>query len=395
MIDSILLFSRSTPHHRTGGMETMTWSLAVEWAKLVGDVEMVTTAIGGAPAPFVEDGIKVVALRDTPPGRYSRAWWNGSRKYWHSRDTAPAAVLSVSAGAYSVVRERSRHPGTPFVLQVHGTSVMELESKLRSRSLRSVATAPKNALSLLRDLARYRDFDRIVAIGESVADSLREKPQSWSVTPDRIRLIPNGVQVEKHGFDARARAEIRSSLGIDDRTTVVGCVGRLHVQKRVDRALRAARVLRDRGYVEDFRFLLVGDGPDEGRLRSMVRDLQLDDMVGFVGRVAPDIVRHYYAAADVSLLTTARVEGLPMAVLEALTCGLPCVVSTGSVRSRALSGVLHEVDSTNPELLADALHSVTQVRRPRASLLPSEFLLEHCAKEYLKVFAEFAAVARS
>jgi glycosyltransferase involved in cell wall biosynthesis len=246
-------------------------------------------------------------------------------------------------------------------------------------------------MGLVRDLARYRDFDRIIAVGQKVVESLGAKPQSWSVGPDRVRLIPNGVRAEDHCFDARARDEIRSGLGIADQATVVGCIGRLHVQKRVDRALRAAAVLRDRGHAERFRFLVVGDGPDEGRLRRLVRELHLDDMVVFVGRVDRDSVRRYYAAADVSLLTTARLEGLPMAVLEALACGLPSVVPAGAIGSEALDRVLQEVDPSDPGLLADALEKVTRVRGERESLLPREFSLEQCAGDYLADFEELAS----
>ncbi|MEV1288028.1 glycosyltransferase family 4 protein [Micromonospora sp. NPDC049679] len=394
MIESVLIFARATPHHHTGGMETLAWSLAAEWAKVVSDVQIVTTAVPGARESFSADGVTVVPLSNARPGVYSSAWWDESLAYWRSRKTAPSVVLSVSAGAYSVVRERSRHPQTPFVMQAHGTSAMEIASKLRAHDLRSVATAPKNVIGLVRDLARYRDFDRIVAVGENVVQSLVAKPQSWSVPPDKVRLIPNGVRAEDHGFDARARAEVRSALGIDDGTTVVGCIGRMHVQKRLDRALRGAAMLRDRGCADQFRFVLVGDGPDEGRLRGLVRELHLEDMVVFVGRVEPDSVRKYYAAADVSLLTTARLEGLPMAVLEALACGLPCVVPTGAVGSQALRGVLHEVDAGDPGLLADALKDVAPARGARASLLPSEFLLEQCAKDYLTLFGELGSLRR-
>jgi phosphatidylinositol alpha-1,6-mannosyltransferase len=395
VIDSILIFARSTPHHHTGGMETQAWSLASEWARTVKEVRLVTTAIPGAGAPFVEDGVHVVPLDGTKPGRYSGAWWAESRRYWSALDTAPDAVFSVSAGAYSVVREKTRHPRTPFVLQAHGTSAMEIGSKLRAHDLRSLATAPKNVLSLVKDVARYRDFDRIVAVGEKVVESLVARPYSSAVSAERVSLIHNGVRTEDHDFDPEARAETRSAFGFGDGVTVVGCVGRLHVQKRVDRALRAAAALRARGQGDRFAFLVVGDGPDERRLRGLASELGLGDLVRFVGRVDRDDVRRYNAAADLSLLTTARLEGLPMAVLEALACGLPCVVPAGALGSKALDSVVHEVDAGDPEQLAGVLQRVAGERGARASLLPAGFTLEQCAKNYLAVFADLVSVARS
>ena len=395
MTDSILIFSRSTPQHRTGGMETMAWSIAAQWARSVREVRIVTTDVPAAGGPFTEDGVQVVPLAGTRPGEYSTGWWDKSRAYWGSLDTPPDVVLSVSAGAYAVARDRAKHPRTPFVMQAHGTSAMEISSKLRAHDLRSLATAPKNVLGLVRDIARYKDFDRIVAVGDKVAESLVAKPQTWALPEERVVLIPNGVRVEDHGFDPRKRAEIRGALGIDESTSVVASIGRLHIQKRVDRMVHVAAALRDRGQAGKFVFLVVGDGPDEDRVRGVARDLNLGDMVRFVGRVHRDEVRGYYAAADVALLTTARLEGLPMAVLEGLACGLPCIVPAGSHGSAGLDHVVHQSDPADPARLADLVTRVTETRGPRASLLPAEFTLEHCADSYLATFDDLIVAARS
>jgi glycosyltransferase involved in cell wall biosynthesis len=395
MIDSILVFTRSTPHHRTGGMETMAWSIAAQWSRSVRDVRIVTTDIPATGTEFTEDGVHVVPLKGTRPGEYSNAWWEQSKAYWDHMPTPPDVVLSVSAGAYAVARDRTKYPRTPFVLQAHGTSAMEISSKLRAHDLRSLATAPKNVLGLVRDLARYRDFDKIVAVGDKVAESLVTRPQTWGVPEDRVALIPNGVRVQDHGFDPYRRAEIRASLGIHDGMTVVASIGRLHVQKRVDRALHAAAALRDQGVSDRFVFLVVGDGPDEERVRGVARDLNLGDMVRFVGRVHRDDVRGYYSAADVALLTTARLEGLPMAVLEGLANGLPCIVPTGSHGASGLDHVVQQCDPADPARLAQVLYTVMPSRGPRGSLLPERFTLEHCAASYLATFGDLIVSTRS
>jgi glycosyltransferase involved in cell wall biosynthesis len=394
MTERILVFARSTPHHRAGGMETQAWSLAAEWARLGVQVTLVTTAIEGARGPFGEDGIDVVPLAQTKPGRYSRSWWEASNGYWLSVERAPEVVFSVSAGAYSVVRSRSRHPHTGFVMQAHGTAAMELESKLSSRSLRSLATTPKNAKALLTDLARYRDFDQIIAVGERVYDSLTGKLLSRAATPERVRLIQNGVALSGYGFDPLVRKETRAALGLTDDIVAVGCIGRLHSQKRLDRSLRAASVLRERGLGDRFRFLLVGDGPDEERLRGLAKELELGQMIHFVGPVDREAVRAYYSASDISVLTTAWLEGLPMAVLEALACGLPCVVTQGSVAAKALYPLLHQVDTADAGMLAEVLLRAAESPAERISLLPSDFQLEQCARHYLSAFAELSSAAK-
>ena len=386
MTASVLVFARSTPHHRAGGMEVQSWSVAAEWARSGRDVEVVTTAIPSASGPFVDDGVKVVPLPGTKQGCYSRSWWEASRAYWRSLDKPPGVVFSVSAGAYSVVLERMRFPGTPFVMQAHGTSAMELESKLTSRRLRSYATAPKNARALLIDLARYRRFDSIIAVGERVFASLTSNPLAWSVDPGKVRLIQNGVPLDGYGFDPAARERIRRGADIDEKTTVVVCVGRLHVQKGLDRTLQAAAVLRERGLADSYKIFIVGEGPDEQRLREIAAGLRVDGMVRFLGPAKRTEVRDFYSAADISVLSTAWLEGLPMAVLEALACGLPCVVTAGSVAAKALEPVLRQVNTADPGLLADALCEAVATKDHRASLLPPQFQLARCASSYLDEF---------
>ena len=128
MTGSILVVSRAVPHHHTGGMETMVWSLASEWARTGLAVTVLTTALPGVSGSFVQDGVTVVPLHRTAPGRYSAAWWRETRAFWRDLPAAPGAVLSVSAGGYGIVRDRRRHPRTPFVLQAHGSSMMEIAS---------------------------------------------------------------------------------------------------------------------------------------------------------------------------------------------------------------------------------------------------------------------------
>jgi hypothetical protein len=82
-----------------------------------------------------------------------------------------------------------------------------------------------------------------------------------------------------------------------------------------------------------------------------------------------------------------------MSALEALGCGLPTVVTAGSVAAKALSPVLHEVDSATPETLAAALRGQA-LNVGRTSLLPPAFELETCARSNLSVFDEAAAERR-
>jgi len=100
--------------------------------------------------------------------------------------------------------------------------------------------------------------------------------------------------------------------------------------------IRAFRVVQDRH--PDATLTLVGGGPQESALRTLVRDLGLRN-VTFTGRVPPDAIASYYIDNDI-YIQSPDIDNMPTSVIEAYTCGLP-VVSTeaGGMPAILTSGV--------------------------------------------------------
>ncbi len=147
-----------------------------------------------------------------------------------------------------------------------------------------------------------------------------------STMPPRIRAK---VRVLEHGIDADQvvtsldqRERVRKELGLAADTIVVGTVANLREQKNYPLMLAVAKnVLADHPNVV---FLAVGQGPLEGSLARLHDELGLGDRFQFLG-FRPDAT-NVMAALDIFLLSS-RHEGLPVALMEAMTLGLP-VVST-------------------------------------------------------------------
>jgi glycosyltransferase involved in cell wall biosynthesis len=95
-------------------------------------------------------------------------------------------------------------------------------------------------------------------------------------------------------------------------------VGRLAPMKGVEVLIEAMADI-------DTPLTVVGDGPERDRLESLAADLDVD--ATFVGRVPPNEVGEYYRDAGVFCLPSTGDEGLPNAVLEAMSWGLPCVTT--------------------------------------------------------------------
>ncbi|MGH3801404.1 MAG: glycosyltransferase [Pseudonocardiaceae bacterium] len=136
-------------------------------------------------------------------------------------------------------------------------------------------------------------------------------------------VIPNGVPdpARSHAL-LDARGSIRDSLGVPPDATIIGSVGRLSCEKRVDLVLAAAhRLAPDR---PDIHVLVVGGGDQRTELEMLTKRLGLARRVTFTGLlrdVTPALI-----VMDV-LIQPSDTEGTPRSVLEAMAHRLPVVAT--------------------------------------------------------------------
>lgn len=135
--------------------------------------------------------------------------------------------------------------------------------------------------------------------------------------------------------------DLRERHGIGGRPLVV-CVSRLVARKGQDVLIRGMPIVRRR--VPEAGLLIVGAGPDEGRLRSMAEDAP-EGSVFFAGQVSEADLPRHYALGDVfampcrSRLGGLEVEGWGNVFVEASACGKPIVVGdSGGARETVLDG---------------------------------------------------------
>ena len=109
------------------------------------------------------------------------------------------------------------------------------------------------------------------------------------------------------------------TLPIIPREKEVLAVGRLHPQKGFDRLLQAWAPLEK--CFPDWRLTIVGEGPERQRLETLIQNFKLK-RVSLVG--AQNHIERFYSRAAL-LAMTSLYEGLPLAMIEAMWCGTPCV----------------------------------------------------------------------
>lgn len=201
---------------------------------------------------------------------------------------------------------------------------------------------------------RQRLFSRLgLATGArfaSVSEAGRKQLiREARVPQERIDVLPNGVDINRFKpADSSSRREVRRELGIERNSFVVGMVGTLTAIKRHDLLVVAARAaVHD---VSNLVLCVVGDGPERKSLTRFVREVGLDNRVVFAGS-REDIPR-MLAAMDMYVCCSES-EGMNNALLEALSCGIPAVVT--DVGDNALIVRDGEVGLVIPQSSADAL----------------------------------------
>ncbi len=188
--------------------------------------------------------------------------------------------------------------------------------------------------------------DATVCVSEAVRRRLVE---GYRYPPSRTITIRNGI--DRLHYHPKARISASRADRSACPVTLV-CAARLSPAKRIDVLLDALGMLLTEPV--SWRCLILGTGPLEAELRARADRLGLSGRVTFLGHV--DDVRPHLREADLFVLSSDK-EGLPLALLEAMACGLPAIVTDVGGTREAVdhkeTGLLVEPD--NPKELALAI----------------------------------------
>lgn len=158
-----------------------------------------------------------------------------------------------------------------------------------------------------------------VCVSNAVRDSL---VKAFGVQPHKTIVIPNGVSSSTFVPSQTNGVVVRERLNIGPEDFVLVCAARLVETKRVDILIRAVSKVLRQGV--PLKCIILGDGPLRQKLQHKVYSEGVWDHVFLEG--FREDVRPYLQAGSAFVLTS-RQEGLPISVLEAMSCGLPCIVT--------------------------------------------------------------------
>jgi glycosyltransferase involved in cell wall biosynthesis len=201
---------------------------------------------------------------------------------------------------------------------------------------------------------------------------LARRALALGAAPDRVEVVPYGVDAARFRPDAGVRRSRRDALGIADGVPVVFAAGRLVRKKGFEYLIDAlpAVTAKPRPVLA-----IAGAGDLAGELAARARQAGVADRVRFLGNLTQDEIGEWLAAADLAVAPSVRddsgnVDGLPNVVLEALASGT-ALITTGAggiaeVVDNDRTGVI--VAERDAPALASAIDALLQDPDRRARL---------------------------
>ena len=177
----------------------------------------------------------------------------------------------------------------------------------------------------------------------------------------------NKISVQRLGVSVGSR-QLQEIAGGDSQLTLLA-VGRLHAVKDHAFLLRACRRLKDRG--KELTCMIAGEGSERPSLERMILDLGLRDDVQLLGHVPHERLEAYCAAADIVTLTS-KSEGIPVALMEAMSYGkvvlAPAITGVPELVIDGETGFLYRAGDLDDflarvEMICDSLPELGRLRK--------------------------------
>lgn len=193
--------------------------------------------------------------------------------------------------------------------------------------------------------------DATIAVCEAAQRTAIERERQLA---ERVHLIPNAVDTQR--FRPQDRAAARAALGLPCDTRIVGTLGRLSRAKALEELIRAFAGLRatldGASDSPETKLVIVGDGEERARLEAEARELGLGRRILFLGATAQP--QEVLPAFDLFVLSS-REEAAPVAILEAMACGLPCIATR-------VGGLEETIEDGSNGVLVEPLDTVALTR---------------------------------
>lgn len=279
-----------------------------------------------------ERGVKIYNLPNTVFASRRNQWIRESvRKFYELHREDPFDVIwSQSFAAYGLASSSRLNLTIPIIPILHGCIHQELNSFKTNLFAGHLApfSLPKIFAGLFYSYYMQQKpllsiSDRIITVSQELVNDLRR----WYGKSIATKTVPvfNGIDPEVFRPDPQARKTIRTKFQIQDNEILLMTSGALNKEKGHHLAIESMLYLQRE--VPNTKLMIVGSGEFRPLLERQVQDNGLQESIIFTGFIPNHEMVKYYNAADIYLMPTLRIEGLPFVLLEAMSCAKPVVAT--------------------------------------------------------------------
>ena len=228
---------------------------------------------------------------------------------------------------------------------------------VKYKAVKNIPQISKTRLEIEKEC--LETADTIVATSPQEQEDMRSlvSPQG------NIAVIPCGTDIER--FGSVSRLESRAKLEIEPEAQVILYVGRFDRRKGIETLVRAVGCNEVKQH-PNLKLIIVGgstpgrkDGKERERIENIVRELKLEAITTFAGRIEHADLTYYYAAADVCVVPS-HYEPFGLVAIEAMACSTPVIAAdVGGLKFTVvneLTGLL--VPSQDEQAFAEAINHV-------------------------------------
>jgi len=386
----LAVFNTQPPHLYFGGVERR----IMETTKRLQNQAEITVYCGtkaGFKEPTTINGVSFVPCYSTDK-IFPLDNWFFNRSLSKKASNINADVYEAHAVSGYGFPERLKKLGIkkPFIHTIHGVLADEYEQ------------AKKNGYPSFRDRIANHFMHRLAKLEEQTAQnaklivtisnySLEKIQKHYGVEQSKVRIVPNGVDVEK--FKPMDVEAARLQFGLGNEPCVL-FVGSLIHRKGLPFLVEAAKKIVKQQ--TETKFLIVGEGPLKSQLDSSLKTANLSGNFRFLGNLKENVLSAVYNCADVFVLPSIQ-EGQGIVLLEAQASGKPVVAfDVGGVNEAVRNGETGLlVKRGSSDELADGLLKLLGDRalRERMGVSGRRFVTENftwdiCAQKMLNVYRE-------
>lgn len=243
----------------------------------------------------------------------------------------------------------------PTIFTVHGVHSHKFEFK------KGLINFIKKKFRMSLEGFLYKRVDKVLFVSKEDEGFVKGNYEGLKST----QVIYNGIDFNRMINISDTKEHLISKLNYSKNTINILTVARFDFQKGYD-ILQKSLALIDRSLLNKFHFYFIGDGPLLAEQKALNLELDLSNVISFLGKKSN--IGEYLKASDYFLLPS-RWEGLPITLIEALSCNLPIIGSnTYGIRevAKLFPNVVSLVDFTDRNTISDSLNQLLNSKNDKS-----------------------------